>query len=461
MEWNERAWAEQVFGRCELGDRRRTARLVRYAAQQAKDASASTHTVCLGDETAAEGAYRLLRNAQVAPAAVAEGGFCHTGEVAQGHGALLAVEDSTTLGFPHAVARALGDIGGPAQSQRRGWVVHSVLLVDRETGRTVGLLEQQRWRRDAATRGKYRARKARPYEQKESYKWQQASERIAERLGETMARVISVCDREADIYEYLTYKRHRQERFIVRAAWDRHLHDSGERLWAHLAQQPPCGTVRLSIPQRGGRQARVAHLTLRSGPVLFHSPQRAGGRLAPLEVQAVYAVEEQAPPGTTPLEWVLLTSEPVATFLEAHQVLEAYRLRWRVEEFHKAWKLGCGIEERRLQTPENLERLAVILAFVAVRLLQLREGVEAVPDQPCDTILQRPQWECLWLSTESPPLPTTVPSTQWAYYALAKLGGWSDTKRTGRVGWLTLWRGWQRLADRAHGYALAQRLRGP
>ncbi len=36
--------------------------------------------------------------------------------------------------------------------------------------------------------------------------WQQASERMAERLGEIQKRVITVCDREADIWHYLYYK---------------------------------------------------------------------------------------------------------------------------------------------------------------------------------------------------------------------------------------------------------------
>jgi transposase len=45
----------------------------------------------------------------------------------------------------HAVAEELGDIGGPAGSRSRGFLVHSVLLVDAQSERTVGLIEQQRW----------------------------------------------------------------------------------------------------------------------------------------------------------------------------------------------------------------------------------------------------------------------------------------------------------------------------
>ncbi len=70
----------------------------------------------------------------------------------------------------------------------------------------VGLIEQQRWSRATDTYGVKHQRKERPYEEKESYRWQQASERMAERLGEIQKRVITVCDREADIWHYLHYK---------------------------------------------------------------------------------------------------------------------------------------------------------------------------------------------------------------------------------------------------------------
>ena len=53
-----------------------------------------------------------------------------------------------------------------------------------------------------------------PYEQKESYKWVEAA--VAERMQDKHQRCISVCDREADVIEYLNYK-HRQQRFLVRA----------------------------------------------------------------------------------------------------------------------------------------------------------------------------------------------------------------------------------------------------
>ena len=50
---NPREWAQQQFGHADLGDRRRTVRLVKYATAQASDAAGSTLSVCKGD-TAAE-----------------------------------------------------------------------------------------------------------------------------------------------------------------------------------------------------------------------------------------------------------------------------------------------------------------------------------------------------------------------------------------------------------------------
>jgi hypothetical protein len=57
------------------------------------------------------------------------------------------------------------------------------------------------------------------------------------------------------------------------------------------------------------------------------------------------------------------------------KVIHIYSQRWRVEDYHKAWKTGAGAERQRMTEPENLERMVSILAFVGVRLMQLRESL--------------------------------------------------------------------------------------
>ena len=104
--------------------------------------------------------------------------------------------------------------------------------------------------------------------------------------------------------------------------------------------------------------------------------------------------------------------------------------------------------------------MLAITAFLAVRLLQLRESQDAPvgkDERKCDEVLSEDEWNVLWLSTEHRSPPPLPPSIRWADLALAKLGGFADTKRTGRPGWDTLWHGWFRLQEGIKGYQFSQR----
>jgi hypothetical protein len=455
---DELDWSRQMFGECELGDARRTERLVSVAARMSKQMGCSLSKSCQGDSAALLGSYRLLRNDEVKPEAIRAGGFASVVQHAQDYALLLAVEDTTCVSYTHGVAAELGVTGSQKDAKRRGFQVHSVLLLDAVGETTVGLIEQAQWRRAPKDYGKKHARKQRAYEDKESHKWEQASQRTAQRLGTTMARTISVCDRESDVYEYLDYKRRNAQRFVIRAKVDRRVGASDEHLFETLARDAvelSCYTV--NVVQRGGRKARQAQVHLRSVRLELQAPQ--GGRGAPLTVNAILAQEVDAPPNVEALRWVLLTTEPVGSAEEARQVVRYYELRWRIEDYHKAWKSGVGVERQRFQSAANLQRMLVITAFLAVRLLQLRELLDTPKDDAqasCDTILREDEWKVLWVSTQRSTPPSTAPSIRWACLAVAKLGGFTDTKRTGRPGWGTMWHGWFRLQERLEGYQMSK-----
>ena len=82
---------------------------------------------------------------------------------------------------------------------------------------------------------------------------------------------------------------------------------------------------------------------------------------APILMWVVHAVEVDAPEGVEPIEWILLTSLPVASFEDAWLVLGYYEKRWLIEEWHKALKTGCRVEHRQLKTKERLERITGLL----------------------------------------------------------------------------------------------------
>ena len=308
----------------------------------------------------------------VEPEAIACGGYKRCAQLAGESEELLAVEDTTTVSYGHEGSRELGDVGGKERSKKRGFMVHSVILLEERSGTTVGLIEQTRWCREKGSRGKRHKRKERAYEDKERFKWERASRRVTARLGEVMGRVISVCDREADVYEYLGYKTRCDERYVVRSSWDRRVKGEWRRLNEELANAPKLGEETVKVEQRGGRRARTAQLELRACRVRLRAPKRLGGA-GEIEVNAVLAQEYEVPEGENGLCWLLLSSESIESLSAVRRVLRIYRMRWRVEEFHKAWKSGAGVEQRRMRGADNLERIAVVLAFVAVRLLQLRE----------------------------------------------------------------------------------------
>lgn len=166
---DERMWAQEVFGRCNLGDTRRTDRLVDYASRQGRTPEASSHAVCDGSGALKEGTFRFLRNEHVDPEKISEGGFLSTIERCSSREAVLVIEDTTTVNYHHEVAEELGTVGGVGGRQTRGFLVHSALAVDAHSREVIGLLEQHWWTRSSRKSKKHH--KKREYHDKESYKW--------------------------------------------------------------------------------------------------------------------------------------------------------------------------------------------------------------------------------------------------------------------------------------------------
>jgi len=360
------------------------------------------------------------------------------------------------------VSNELGAAGRSPQPRHRGYLVHFVLLVDGQKETTIGLVEQRYWCRSDEDYGKKHQRSQRAYEDKESYKWQRASERAQVRLGETIERTVSVCDREADIYEYLCYKHKQQHRYVVRARCDRPLENEKQTLFGALAgdQDWACETS-VAVAQRGGRPARTARVQVAAKRLTVQAP-RGSKRPCSICLNAV-VVRERRDGGPAPPDWVLLTTEPIATVRQIKKVVRYYELRWRIEEYHKAWKSGVGAERLRMQHADSLLRMLVVTSFVAVRLLQMRECLfpkEGMLSEEisCDSVLELDEWKILWIWENKTKPPTKAPPLAWAAHTIAKLGGFTDSKRTGNPGWMTMWKGWHALQERVAGFRVARQL---
>ena len=157
------------------------------------------------------------------------------------------------------------------------------------------------------------------------------------------------------------------------------------------------------------------------------------------------------------IEWTLLTNERVETFEEALRVTGWYERRWVVEEFHKAQKTGCRIEDMQFTTTERLEPAIALQSVVAVTLLNLREASrrDDAKTRRADTLVSSEYVEVLSLKRyDQVRHDLTVHEF---FLALARLGGHQNRKCDGPPGWLVLWRGWMKLQDMLDGYLAAQR----
>ncbi len=453
-----RAWAQEVFGKCTLGDVRRERRLKLIASGLAEHSGKSLVSACGLNAAELEGTYRFVENKHVEGEAIREGGFESVKARVGDFDVLLAAEDTTTLSYSHAPV-GTGELGGPSGTKSRGFWVHSSLLIDPQTSMTVGLLDQQWWVRPERVEVENKAGKQ-AYKARESFKWQRCSEAMEARLGPDMSRVISVCDREADIFEYLHYKSIREQRFVVRSSSNRRLiGEYEERLEEEVDSWWPKHQREVEVPQRGGRKSRKISVQIAAGTLELRVPSGRAETLDTIKLNVVQAYELNAPEGEEPLHWRLYTSEPIEATEQIDFILKAYALRWRVEDFHKAWKTGCKAEALRLRSAENLERAASVLAFVAVRLLRLRERTEREPEAPCTALLEDDEWRCLWVSVEKTRPPSQPPTMLWAHIAIARLAGWYGSKKKSRVGWQKYWQGYSRFQDLLSGWRLAQAMR--
>ena len=91
-----------------------------------------------------------------------------------------------------------------------------------------------------------------------------------------------------------------------------------------------------------------------------------------------------APPGTKPLMWRLLTTLPVETAEDAREIIRLYRLRWRIEEVFRVLKRdGLALEETQIESARRLFNLAALAVVAAARILQLTDaGTRAPARQP-------------------------------------------------------------------------------
>ena len=459
----------EEMGAGDLGDPRLNARRDRVLTVLEQSPDAAFPSAC-ADDAEIEGLYRFLRNPRVSWEALIEPHFRATQARCAALTEVLVLHDTTDMVFAgEGVRTGLVPLG----TRRHGFWLHTALAVSAEGLRApLGLLALQPFVRSVRAPQTPKPSKVQRWTDptKESRCWADGLTAVRTRLG-AAATPIHVMDRAGDSYELLANLVTHQDRFVVRLAHDRQIETDrglgalstlprvplGERqvtLGPRYAGDRPRRMQR-AYPPRGGR---VATLRVAARRVEIQRPRYCPATLPPSLALHVVAVWEATPPaGESPVEWQLITTDPIATLPDVLRVVDIYRTRWVIEEFFKALKTGCAYEQRQLESFQTLLAALALLAPVAWQLLLLRHLAHTAPEGPPTAVLTAQQLDVLRASRPGARL-GPAPGVRAVMLAIAALGG--HLTNNGNPGWLVLGRGMEKLALMEAGWVAAQYPRG-
>jgi hypothetical protein len=375
---------------------------------------------------------------------------------------ILAIQDTSEINFSGRDKKRRG-FGPGGDGTTPGFFIHPVIALDIASEAVVGLVDAEIWTRSGA---RVASRRNRTIEDKESMRWLLGCEAAAGVLSKA-TNVTMVADRESDIYELFVRKPERLD-LIVRAAQNRCLSDE-TMLFAALADAEVLQTSIVKVAPRGpGDKGREAAVELRAGRVSLARPQnlkRSEARDA-VELTLVEAREINAPVGKTPLSWHLLTTHSVTSAADAEEMVQLYRLRWRIEQVFRALKSdGLALDDSQVIEAERMFNLAAIGLAGAIRTIQLVDARDGSPRPISDVIdpAFMPALERLSKSREGNTLrqknPHPPDSLAFVAWIAARLGGWNCYYKP--PGPKTMRDGWNHLAAILEGYLLAIQEQNP
>ena len=444
------------FAEAKRGDRRLNTRLDRIVASL-EDAPDRSFPNATDSDAELEGAYRFFQNHRVTLAGLVAPHLEATVRRAEQVGKVFVVHDTTEFRFDGRKRReGLGRINNKGQ----GFFGHFALVLSAADRAPLGLAGVLPFVRDHVSpnhteRVDYNERRNKP---RESARWLELIKEAEDRLWHLGP--IHVMDREADDFELFAAMAWNKARFVARMAPQRRRKGTSSEAIVEsryiedlVRAAPVIATREVKLSPRAGkrgpqsertypvRDGRLATLAIAGLPVTIDPPRGLVDAYEPLRLSMVRVFEPEPPPNEPPIEWILITSESVASSEQMLAVVDAYRARWTIEEYFKALKTGCAYESRQLESYDALLAALGVFAPLAVRMLALRSLARSNPTAPANTVLS--EHELLALRaigrTTLPPSPTA----RDALWAIAALGG--HLKRNGDPGWLVIARGLEKL----------------
>ncbi|WP_162920576.1 transposase DNA-binding-containing protein [Candidatus Fukatsuia symbiotica] len=309
---NGNEWIREEFHQIDFGDKRLKERFFETAGLLSSKASGSIYPSCHGSWSQAKGAYRFFSNERVSKSALFRTHCVQTQKRLEGHSLVFSLQDTSELNFDsHKKTEGLGSISKAYHKHKMGLMLHASLMVTQE-GLPLGLSSLKCWSRvsrEETPQEKQRRLYQSTMKEKESIKW-------IETLYETAALIpkdtclITLGDREADIFELFRVASSLKTFFIIRNRKDRKFIDEkGKKTTVQTALSSGWLPIRNNLVYGPTNKDASRHI---------HEK---------VHVSAISVKEQPPPEGVAPVEWVLLTNLTATDALEAEEKVNWYRLR--------------------------------------------------------------------------------------------------------------------------------------
>lgn len=465
-------WAENEFGAAPLGDARLSKRLVNVAAAKAEVPDRAFSGVAKGDWAAVKAYYRMIDQPEESAVSMPNILAPHrrrTVRRMQGQKTVLCVQDGTDLTYTNlGQCEGLGEIGtNQTGAKSRGLHLHSTLAVA-PNGLPLGVLRAQCVAPKGRSPGDDRPTFAVPIEEKKTFVWIEHHRDLVELAGEMPhTRLVDVCDREADFFEMFDEQRQNPRvDLLVRAKYNRNITAEPFKLFAAVRQAPVQSRVRVHIPRQSARPKRskqkarpkrpgrtadmaVRHMRIQLLPAHYHADKE------PLDISVIHALEENPPPNTKAVEWFLLTTIDITSAEDAEQCLRWYRLRWRIEDWHRVLKSGCRIEDLAHETAERLRRAIAINLVIAWRIMLMTLLSRETPELPAEVLFSDIELRTLRAYAKKKLLKPPALLGE-AVTLVAKIGGYLGRANDPPPGHQLLWQGYAEFQFMCLGFALLE-----
>lgn len=447
--------AEELAG-IDLGDERLNKRGKKVLEALAANPEASINAACQGwKETLA--AYRFFDNAGVSPGELLSPHREATLRRMREQPTALVVQDTTELDFtPHRPqgVRCLN------RETRFGLYHHAQLAVTPDK-LPLGVLATENFDRAAESLGQADQRATLPIEDKESFRWLKGYRvacEVATRCPGT--RIVSVADREADLYDIYVEAQEAAARggpradYLIRVRTERSTlepdPDTGaaayHKVRDEVGRSPLRSTQTIELTATPKRAARTATVEIRALTVQI-KPPHARPRLPAVTANVVLVEEVGGPGDGTDVSWLLITTLPIATLDDVLLCLKYYLARWVIEIYFRMLKTGCRVEQIQLETKARLENCLALYNIIAWRVLYLTYLNRTSPDLPCTAVLDDAEWKAVWCVVKKQPLPKSLPTLSEMLKLITELGGYNNRATELPPGPQPLWVGLRRMLD--------------